>query len=295
MRFDPVPGYVIVGVLLLMLLTAACGASQGVDVDGPVFQAALDTAVAEAVQTQAGEFGKTLQAISASETAKPTSTVPPDTSTPEPSLTPVPPDALDIQVQVSVDTNCRSGPGDVYPYQAGFFVGDEASVYAVDPSGTWYYIDHPDAPEGFCWIWGFYAETSADTAPLPIYTPGPTPDTRPDFSAEFNELENCDGKWLVEFSIKNTGPVALRSVAVYVLNTENAEDTNRAEMNSFQARGGCYITNELESLKPGETGRTISQELSEDPTGDLSFATITVCTEKNLAVSCLTKEFYFTP
>jgi hypothetical protein len=266
-----------------------------VDLEDPLFQAALDTAVAGAVQTQAGEFERTLQAISASETAKPTTTLPADTSTPEPSLTHIPSDALDIQVQVSVDTNCRSGPGNVYPYQAGFFVGDEASVQAIDPSGTWYYIDHPDAPGGLCWIWGFYAETSADTDPLPIFTPGPTPDTRPDFSAEFSELEECDGKWLAEFSIENTGPVTLQSVAVHVLNTENSEDTDRAEMNSFQSRGGCYITNELEGLKPGESGRTVSQELGEDPTGDLSFATITVCTEENLAVSCLTKEFYFTP
>lgn len=295
MRPNTVPGNLMGFMLLLMLLASACGGAQTVDLEDPQFQAALDTAVAGAVQTQAADFEKTLEAISASETVLPTSTPPAPTATQEASLTPVPADALDIQVQVSVDTNCRSGPGNAYPYQAGFFVGDEASIYGTDPSGTWFYIDHPDALDGYCWIWGFYAEPSGDTDPLPIFTPGPTPDTRPDFNAEFRELEKCDGKWLAEFSIENTGPVTLQSVAVYVLNTENSEENDRVVMNSFQSWGGCFITNEEDGLNPGETARTISQELSEDPTGDLSFATITVCTEDNLAVSCLTKEFYFTP
>jgi len=79
------------------------------------------------------------------------------------------------------------------------------------------------------------------------------------------------------------------------LNTENSEQTDRLEMNSFQAKGGCEIVTDTAQLKPGESGFTISQELSEDPTGSLSLATITVCTEDNLAVSCLTKDLYFTP
>jgi hypothetical protein len=295
MRRDTASRYFLILILFLVVFTAACGGNQSVNLEDPQFQAALDTAVAGAVSTQAADFETTLESISAVESLAPTSTPVPDTPTPEPTQTTVSEIVPEITVEVSVDSNCRSGPGRVYPYQAGFFVGDQATVYGVDPSGAWLYIDHPDAPEGFCWIWGFYAIPSGDTDPLPIFTPGPTPDLTPDFSAEYRELEVCDEKWTVEFTIINTGPVTLQSVAVHVLNTDSSEQTGRAEMNRFQAAGGCEITSDLAQLDPGDTGYTISQELSEDPTGSLLYATITVCTEDNLAVSCLTKDFYFTP
>ena len=66
-------------------------------------------------------------------------------------------------------------------------------------------------------------------------------------------------------------------------------------MNSFKSKGGCDTVNEVALLGVGETGSTISQELSEDPTGNQLLGTITVCTEDNLAVACLIKEIYFTP
>jgi hypothetical protein len=287
----------IILITIFTLLSAGCTGASGTDLEDPAFQAALETSVAGAVSTQAAEFEETLAAVSSTDTPAPTNTPEPASPTPEPSNTPfteISEEDLPL-VSVSVDTNCRSGPGRVYPYQAGFFVGDQAPVYGIDPSGIWLYIQNEDAPDGFCWIWGFYATTSSDTGPLPIFTPGPTPDLSPDFLAEFREVEVCDGKWIMEFTIQNIGPVTLESIAVHVLNTENAEQTGRRDMNSFFAKGGCDTVNEVASLDPGDSGFTVSHELSEDPDDQLLFATITVCTEDNLAVSCLIKDFYFTP
>ena len=275
------------------LVSAGCG-NQMTEED---FLTALDTAVAATDSAQAAELQQTRDAEEANSptaTAEATST---ETHTPEPTITstPEPGDFEPPIVSVSLDTNCRSGPGKVYPYLGGLFVGQESTVHGIDPSGAYYYIANPDIEDSYCWIWGFYAETTGDTDPLPIFTPGPTPDTAPEFTAEYRELETCDGAWRVEFTIENTGPVTLESISVHVLDTVTDEQTGVSEMNSFMAAGGCDLAADEDLLFPGESGFTISFDLSENPTDHYSFATITACTQENLGGNCFVAEFPFTP
>jgi len=277
----------------ITLLTAACGNK----LDEGDFLTAVDTAVAETDTAKAAILQQTVDAEAAftpTYTPAPTSTntpIPGPTST----STAEPGDFEPPLVQVSLDTNCRSGPGKAYPYLSGFFVGDESTVHGIDPSGAWYYIANPDIEDEYCWIWGYYAETTGDTEPLPIYTPGPTPDTAPSFTAEFRELETCNGAWRVEFTIDNTGPVTLESISVHVLDTVTDEQTGLSQMNSFMAAGGCDLAADEDLLFPGESGFTISFDLSEDPSEHYSFATITACTQENMAGNCFVREFAFTP
>lgn len=275
----------------ISLFSASCG-NQMSEED---FLAALDTAVAATDAAQAAELQQTKDAEEAytpTETTEPTST-----NTPEPTstTTPKPGDFEPPIVSVSLDTNCRSGPGKSYPYLGGLFVGQESTVYGIDPSGAYYYIANPDIEDGYCWIWGFYAETTGDTEPLPIFTPGPTPDTAPEFAAEYRELETCNGAWRVEFTIENTGPVTLESISVHVLDTVTDEQTGVSEMNSFMAAGGCDLVYNEDLLFPGESGFTISFDLSEKPTDHYSFATIIACTQEDLGGNCFVNEFAFTP
>jgi len=285
--------------LLFILITGITlfNSGCGNQTDEAAFLAALDTAVAATDIAQADEMQQTADAKAAytpTETTAPTST---ETPVPEPSSTSTPNSGVFEPpiVQVSLDTNCRSGPGKVYPYLGGFFVGQESTIHGIDPSGAWYYIINPDIEDSYCWIWGFYAETTGDTAPLPIFTPGPTPNTVPEFSAEFRELETCNGVWRVEFTIVNTGPVTLESISVHVLDTITDEQTGISEMNSFLAAGGCDLVADEDLLFPGESGFTISFDLSADPTNHYSFATIRACTQENLGGNCLVSEFPFTP
>jgi hypothetical protein len=287
--------YILLFILItgIALLSAGCGNQM----DEADFLAALDTAVAATDFAQAAEIQQTLDAevaFTPTETIAPTSTetlLPELTST----STPEPGDFEPPIVQVSLDTNCRSGPGKVYPYLGGLFVGQESTVHGIDPSGAWYYIVNPDIEESYCWIWGYYAETSGDTEPLPIFTPGPTPNTVPEYTAEYRELETCNGAWRVEFTIENTGPVTLESISVHVLDTITDEQTGISTMNSFMAAGGCDLVADEDLLFPGESGFTISFDLSADPTDHYSFATIKACTQENLEGNCLVREFNFTP
>jgi len=287
--------YILLFILItgITLLSAGCGNQM----DEADFLAALDTAVAATDIAQAAELQQTMDAKSAftpTATTAPTST---ETLLPEPTSTstPEPGDFEPPIVQVSLDTNCRSGPGKVYPYLGGLFVGQESTVHGIDPSGAWYYIVNPDIEDSYCWIWGFYAETTGDTDPLPIFTPGPTPNTVPEFNAEYRELETCNGAWRVEFTIDNTGPVTLESISVHVLDTITDEQTGISAMNSFLAAGGCDLVADEDLLFPGESGFTISFDLNADPTNHYSFATIKACTQENLGGNCFVSEFPFTP
>jgi len=277
----------------ITLFITACGNQ----LDEADFLAAVDTAVAETDTAKAAILQQTkdVEAVfTPTYTPAPTST---NTPIPEPTstLTPTSGEFQPPLVQVSLDTNCRSGPGKVYPYLGGLFVGEESTIHGIDPSGAWYYIVNPDIEDSYCWIWGFYAETTGETAPLPIFTPGPTPNTVPQFTAEFRELETCNGAWRVEFSVENTGPVNLDSISVHVLDTITDEQTGYSEMNTFMAAEGCNLVYDEDLLFPGESGFTISFDLSQDPTNHYSFATITACTQEDLGGNCFLSEFAFTP
>jgi hypothetical protein len=77
-------------------------------------------------------------------------------------------------VTVSVDTNCRTGPGKIYPYIGALLVGEEAEVVGESMDGQYWIIKNPDIA-GECWLWANYATVTGPTAGLPKYTPPPTP------------------------------------------------------------------------------------------------------------------------
>ncbi len=77
-------------------------------------------------------------------------------------------------VSVSVDTNCRSGPGKIYDWIGGLLVGEQAEVVGQSMDGQYWVIKNPDKA-GECWLWGNYATVTGPTAALPKYTPPPTP------------------------------------------------------------------------------------------------------------------------
>ena len=91
---------------------------------------------------------------------------PTDTSTPTPSVP---------MIGVTVNTNCRFGPGSIYDYLGALLVGEAAEIGGRDPSGEYWYIRNPDDPAHFCWLWGEYAQPVGNFGSLPILTPPPSP------------------------------------------------------------------------------------------------------------------------
>ena len=81
-------------------------------------------------------------------------------------------------VGVSVDTNCRTGPGKVYESIGVIKAGEIVEVVGKKAFYDYWIIKNPDA-NGECWLWGYYATVIGDTSNLQEYAlpPAPPPTT----------------------------------------------------------------------------------------------------------------------
>jgi hypothetical protein len=77
-------------------------------------------------------------------------------------------------VSVSIDTNCRQGPGTVYPILGALLVGQSAEVVGRSHNSDNWIIKNPNG-YGTCWLWAQYATVSGDTSGVPVVQPPPTP------------------------------------------------------------------------------------------------------------------------
>lgn len=81
-------------------------------------------------------------------------------------------------VSVSLNTNCRKGPGQAYEIIGELRVGETAEVVGRHPEGTYWVIIEPRFGRQ-CWLWGKYADVTGDTSQLNVFTPPPLPTATP--------------------------------------------------------------------------------------------------------------------
>jgi len=165
-------------ILLTLLSLSACNSPTS---SSPMPSVDLNAIGTEVASTIEAEIRATFQAQNQPSPELPSATPQPSptteiSSTPEPSFTPT---LGAPKIKVSVDTNCRTGPGKVYDFVGALVVGQEADVVGL-PEDTRDYvvIQNPSSP-GKCWLWTEYATVSGDTSNLPKYdipfTPTPQP------------------------------------------------------------------------------------------------------------------------
>ena len=158
----------------VLLASPACTLPQGTG-DG-----ADSLVVTQTYQALDAVAGATIQAIQAQDAQatlqasipSPTFTPGPPTLTPTPTQTSTP---LVPTIEVSLDTNCRSGPGKVYGMLGALLVGETTEILARSSVPNYWVVDNPDYPGNECWLWGQYAAVSGDTSHLPIRSAPPTP------------------------------------------------------------------------------------------------------------------------
>lgn len=243
-----------------------------------------------------------------SPTGTTTYTAPPPTATSIPTqtetatLTPSPipyytPTSLVPMISVSVPTNCRTGPGLPYDRVGALLVGETVQVYAVDPTGQFWYIQNPDDASEFCWVWGHYATLIGVTAFLPVYTPAPTPTPTtpaPGFDASFDSLLECSGVWYLQFRLKNTGLITFHSVEVSVKDTDTGTSVSTSNDDFFD-QADCSSTTSRSQLLPGKAVMVSSPGFTYDPTGNRLKTTITLCSKTGLGGICSTENLTFRP
>jgi hypothetical protein len=208
---------VILSLFVLFMGSLACDAPGSSDDEDSL--GATATMRALATMVAAAEKGESEAEDPASDSAEPEDE---EEGVPsEPSATPTittTPTLGAPMVSVSVDTNCRFGPGEVYEYKGALLVGEQAGVAGKLDDESFWYIENPDAPPPYCWIWGAYASVTGDASGIPILTPPPTPTATPEplsFVASEYTILHCVNHAFVT-KVANTGDVSIESYSISV-------------------------------------------------------------------------------
>jgi len=104
-------------------------------------------------------------------------------------------------VGVSVDTNCRTGPGVGYEIVGHVLTGQSVEVVGVDSTGSYYIVQAPNG--GTCWLWSHYATLNGDLNSLKVMTPPEPPlgvtgvDYLDWISIQDNDEFTWEGHWVV--------------------------------------------------------------------------------------------------
>jgi hypothetical protein len=292
--------------IVLLIAGIACGESSNAatpDMD------ALNTTVAQTVVAGLTLTSALSPTLESTPTATATFTPEPPTATATPTETPTPtftPTPLVPLISVSVNTNCRNGPGKVYNMQGALLVGEVAQVYGRDPTNNYWYIRNPDSGAEFCWVWGEYATLTGPYLLLPIFTPPPTPTATstptptftptpsPAFNAEYASLDTCNGSWWVDVKLKNTGSIAFKSVNISVKDKVTTI-VHVALTDGFTDIDGCLKTTTKDKLGAGDTYLLSAPAFNYDPTGHELAVTITLCSDTGQKGLCTTRKINVTP
>ncbi len=293
---------------LALLAALAC---SSVNLNPSPDASAVGTSIA---QTFIANLTETVAPNAATITAEsPTFTYTPETPsfTPTQTLTPTPANTftpLIPMVSVSVATNCRTGPGKVYPMVGALMTGVSAQVYGRDPTGKYWYIHNPDNQNNFCWIWGEYATLTGSISTLPILTPQPTPTpTRTPtptatftakpaarFIAAFVDLRTCGGKRWTQFAVKNTGNFPFRSMSIIVQDAKKNVTAARTA-NGFAYVNACAWTSPIAVLHSGDATTISAAAFNYDLTNRNLRAWIVLCVQPNQGGTCVQRALNFKP
>jgi hypothetical protein len=289
-----------IGALLFAFFTCA-GMGAYIYIARPVYNPnVVETQVAQMIndaltQTQMAQAPTIAPILLPSSTATSPFLPPPSTVTPSATLpaiiftsTPSVP-----QISVSVDTNCRVGPGKIYDRVGYLLVGQLSEIYGRNPNGDYWYIRNLNNNTAYCWLWGQYATVSGNIAALPIYTPPPTPTPMPDFQVYYNNMDSCTN-WWVDLRLENDGGMGFTSMTL----TVRDEDTDIAQTlysEDFTDVNGCSETFIKDSLSPGANRIVSSPAFTYDFSGHDMRATVTLCSNPGQSGICLTKVIEFTP
>ena len=293
--------FLAVGALLLAFFTCA-GMGAYIYITRPVYNPNVaETQVAQMIndaltQTQMAQVPTMAPIIQPSSTATAPLLPPPPTGTPTATLpppiiftaTPVVP-----QIWVSVDTNCRVGPGKVYDRVGYLLVGQVSEIYGRNPNGDYWYIRNLNNTTTYCWLWGKYATVSGNIPALPVFTPPPTPTPVPNFEVYFNNPDSCTN-WWVDLRLENTGGMGFTSMTMTVRDLDT-DITQTLYSEDFTDINGCSETFTKDSLSPGSKRIVSSPAFTYSLAGHDLRATVTLCSNPGQSGTCITKVIEFTP
>ena len=202
-----------------------------------------------------------------------------------PSLTPSPtitdtPTPEQVTAYISKNTNCRSGPKDVFELIHIFLGGDKVDLLGKNQEESFWFVQDQAGGNIQCWIWNEYASTEGMTENLPVFTPPPDPAPILNFILSYN---NTTGGTKVSVKLFNTGNLALQSYSATFIDTVTAE-TVIVSGNSFRSAAKISV---------GNTGVVPSSAFSASTIGHQMKATLKACSKDGQAGKCVTHAINF--
>jgi hypothetical protein len=303
--------------LALLIFISACSMISVPPTDsgtGPDTTAAIETRAAEIVastaevQTAIAKGVESTLAAMVTDTPEFTFTASltlTPTSTRKPSKTPTLKYTLTSKVpmvSITVQTNCRKGPGTPYDVLGIMNVGETAQVVGRNAAGDFWVIKLPSNTSITCWLWGKYAKVVGSTNGLPVITPPPTPTQptatlAPDFLLTYDSSQFCQApgwRFYVNFKIVNIGGLTWQSVQVFAKDLTAGEDSASYPQNFFMGYG-CGPGSDRNDIPPGQTGITAAHFDDTSRVGHNFSATIKLCSQHDMAGVCLEKSITFVP
>lgn len=289
-------------IVLLLLVGLACATPSISMFD----ESAFNTSVAQTVVV-----GLTRNYMSPTFTLEPTITFTPTltseipifTDTPTQTITPTfpfTPTATNTplipfpDIRVSVNTNCRSGPGKVFDVEGTLLVDETVKVFGIDPTGQYWYIGNPDPGDDYCWLSGKYASVDGAVSLVPVMTPPSTPTATvtltpsPGFTLTYSSIDGC-GDWWIDLIVYNSGQASFNSMYLTLKDNFKGGTGNRFS-NDFVNLDKCDGKTQVDSLAPGYSAIISLPPLTFNPVGKKLTLTAILCTELDLGGDCLTKE-----
>jgi len=206
-------------------------------------------------------------------------------------------------VSVSIDTNCRTGPGVVYDYLTGLLVGEKAEVVGkyTSVSPTYWIIKKGSIT---CWLWGRYATVEGNTSTLPemIPPPSPTPTftatatattvpSGPNFTLSFDGVTNCSpGDDYAVLKWFNNGSVVFESAKAEIKDLDASTNLYGPALSNVPfgaASPGCGAGNS--TLGVGNTAYSAYFIGSPAPSGHNIRIIITLCSQDGALGECATR------
>lgn len=270
-------------VILLWLASLACGGTVPVPTLDP--NAAQTAIVATMVAIQLTESAIPAGAVT------PTLQLP--TITASPSFTPEPTGTSTIpMISVTVDTNCRTGPGKEYERVGILLVGETTEIVGRDAFGQYWYVRNPDVGPQFCWMSGEYAIISGNTLALLVQpVPG---EAGVNFEAEYRGQGQCSGEFWSDIRLTNTSRGMFKSINLVATDKETG-DVRSYSGNEFSFRDGCAPIRGASSIAAESSVMISTPAFAYNLNAHPMSVAITLCAEASLTGQCVTKIITYTP
>ena len=133
-----------------------------------------------------------------------------------PTLTPLPPTPTPVEIPVQVTAelaNCRFGPGTVYLTMNEIRSGRLLTAVGRDITSTWWQVEDPINPGGYCWVSAEITDEQGDVTQLPIVAAPFVTITKAELRVEPNRIVvNCSDfpqTVFFEAAITANGPTLL--------------------------------------------------------------------------------------